>query len=131
MHGCGPRFQTLGVRGDGATPARTLDATTPARLQAAREILERLEGESACKRRDQEAAKAAEWERRAVTAVNAQSDDLAIDALRRKRERDRLHRSFEREHQSSVRLVAALRDCDVAALDSGDQPAMSRSTSAT
>jgi hypothetical protein len=46
----------------------------------------------------------------AILAVTAENDELALEALQRKREHDHLHRLFAREHEYGVRIVGLLRE---------------------
>jgi phage shock protein A len=65
------------------------------------------------KQAEQEAANAAEWERRAMMAVRANDDNLAKEALARKKEHQALADSFrdqwQRQKQSVDQLKLALR----------------------
>jgi hypothetical protein len=96
-----------------AKPTGDVDDATPAdRLRQAHETLEQLEDDlkRLATSRDQEAETAAEWERRAMMAVRAENDELAREALQRKKEHDVLHRLFTREHEHGVRVIALLRE---------------------
>lgn len=88
--------------------------TTPAtwRPDAARERLEELEEHlhRLAETRDSHADHAAEWERRAMMAVKAENDELAIEALQRKREHDQVHRLSAREHEYGLRVISLLRE---------------------
>lgn len=68
------------------------------------------------KQYEQEAAKAAEWERKAMLAVKAGDDNLARAALARKQEHDEvaetLRQQWEAQKQSVEQLKAALRGLD-------------------
>ncbi len=65
------------------------------------------------KQAEQEAAKAAEWQRRAMMAIRAGDDNLAKEALQRKKEHDGLALAFKEQwakHKKSVdQLKMALR----------------------
>ncbi len=65
------------------------------------------------KQAEQEAANAAEWQRRAMIAVKAGDDELAKEALQRKKEHDQLAASFrdqwQKQKQSVDQLKTALR----------------------
>lgn len=62
---------------------------------------------------EQEAAKAAEWERRAMLAVRANDDNLAKEALARKKEhetlRDQFHDQWQKQKAAVDQLKLALR----------------------
>src|SRR5690606_4443794 len=57
------------------------------------------------KQAEQEASNAAEWERRAMMAVKAQDDELAKEALARKREHDGLAEQFKVQWQKQKQAV--------------------------
>ncbi len=61
------------------------------------------------KQAEQEASTAAEWERRAMMAVKAQDDDLAKEALARKREHDGLAEQFKLQWQKQKQAVDQLK----------------------
>jgi len=97
-------------RADGR--ATKTDALPISPHDAARDSIEHLERHlaSLAEMRDLEADHAIEWERRAMMAVEGGDDALALEALSRKREHDRAHRSLAREHDYGVRVVALLRE---------------------
>jgi phage shock protein A len=61
------------------------------------------------KQLEQEKANAAEWERRAVLAVRSGDDNLAKEALSRKREHDALAKTFEEQWQKQKASVDQLK----------------------
>jgi phage shock protein A len=61
------------------------------------------------KQAEQEAASAAEWERRAMMAVRANDDALAKEGLARKKEHDYLAEQFKLQHQKQKQAVEALK----------------------
>ncbi|SRR5258706_4942749 len=61
------------------------------------------------KQAEQEAASAAEWERRAMMAVRANDDALAKEGLTRKKEHDYLAEQFKLQHQKQKQAVEALK----------------------
>ena len=91
---------------------RTSAMTGPCSPDTARERLDELEREltKLAEMRDQEVAHAMEWERRAMMAVAADNDALALESLSRKREHEQLHRVMSAEHDSGVQVVALLRE---------------------
>jgi len=58
---------------------------------------------------EQEAANAAEWERRAMMAVRAGNDELAREALNRKREHDQLAATFKEQWDKQKAAVESLK----------------------
>ena len=62
------------------------------------------------KQAEQEAANAAEWERRAMVAVRKGNDELAAAALQRKREHDDLAQSFLEQYEKQKTQVDTLKD---------------------
>src|SRR6186713_2251851 len=61
------------------------------------------------KQAEQEAASAAEWERRAMLAVRASDDNLAKEALARKKEHDALRASYHEQWQKQKTAVEQLK----------------------
>jgi phage shock protein A len=61
------------------------------------------------KQAEQEAATAAEWERRAMMAVRANDDALAKEALARKKEHEYLAEQYKLQHQKQKQAVEALK----------------------
>ena len=61
------------------------------------------------KQGEQEAANAAEWERRAMMAVRAGNEELAKEALARKREHDELANTFKDQWQKQKTAVDQLK----------------------
>lgn len=61
------------------------------------------------KQLDQEVANAAEWERRAMMAVRAGNEELAKDALARKREHDGLAATYKDQHDKQKNAVEQLK----------------------
>jgi phage shock protein A len=61
------------------------------------------------KQSEQEAANAAEWERRAMMAVRAGNEELAKEALARKREHDELASTFKDQWQKQKNAVDQLK----------------------
>lgn len=61
------------------------------------------------KQLEQELANAAEWERRAMMAVRAGNEELAKDALARKREHDMLAATFKDQHDKQKNSVEQLK----------------------
>lgn len=61
------------------------------------------------KQTEQEAANAAEWERRAMMAVRANDDALAKEALSRKKEHDALRESYQAQWQKQKHAVEQLK----------------------
>ncbi len=61
------------------------------------------------KQADQEAANAAEWERRAMMAVRSGDDQLAKEGLARKREHAELAAQFRAQHQKQKQAVDQLK----------------------
>lgn len=58
---------------------------------------------------EQERANSAEWERKAMMAVNSSRDDLATQALERKTEHDKLAQGFGQQWQSQKAAVEQLK----------------------
>ena len=61
------------------------------------------------KQAEQEAANAAEWERRAMLAIKAGDDNLAKEALARKKEHDQLATSYKDQWQKQKQAVEQLK----------------------
>jgi phage shock protein A len=61
------------------------------------------------KQYEQEAANAAEWERRAMMALRAGNEELAKEALARKREHDALAATFKDQHTKQKNAVEQLK----------------------
>jgi phage shock protein A len=61
------------------------------------------------KQAEQEAANAAEWERRAMLAIKAGDDNLAKEALARKKEHDQLASTFKDQWQKQKQAVEQLK----------------------
>jgi phage shock protein A len=61
------------------------------------------------KQAEQEAANAAEWERRAMLAIKAGDDNLAKEALARKKEHDQLTTSYKDQWQKQKQAVEQLK----------------------
>jgi phage shock protein A len=61
------------------------------------------------KQAEQEAANAAEWERRAMLAIKAGDDALAKEALARKKEHDQLHVAYKDQWQKQKQAVDQLK----------------------
>jgi len=61
------------------------------------------------KQAEQEAANAAEWERRAMLAIKAGDDNLAKEALSRKKEHDQLAASYKDQWQKQKQAVDQLK----------------------
>jgi len=61
------------------------------------------------KQLDQEVANANEWERRAMMAVRAGNEELAKDALARKREHDQLAATYKDQHEKQKNAVEQLK----------------------
>ncbi|MDI1436691.1 MULTISPECIES: PspA/IM30 family protein [Polyangium] len=61
------------------------------------------------KQAEQEAANAAEWERRAMLAIKAGDDNLAKEALARKKEHDQLAASYKDQWQKQKQAVEQLK----------------------
>ena len=61
------------------------------------------------KQAEQEAANAAEWERRAMLAIKAGDDNLAKEALARKKEHDQLAATFKDQWQKQKQAVDQLK----------------------
>jgi phage shock protein A len=61
------------------------------------------------KQAEQEAANAAEWERRAMLAIKAGDDNLAKEALARKKEHDQLAGSYKDQWQKQKQAVEQLK----------------------
>lgn len=61
------------------------------------------------KQAEQEAANAAEWERRAMLAIKAGDDNLAKEALARKKEHDQLAASYKDQWQKQKQAVDQLK----------------------
>jgi phage shock protein A len=61
------------------------------------------------KQAEQEAANAAEWERRAMMAVRASDDALAKEALSRKKEHEQLADAYKQQWQKQKQAVDALK----------------------
>ncbi|AKT39210.1 PspA/IM30 family protein [Chondromyces crocatus] len=61
------------------------------------------------KQAEQEAANAAEWERRAMLAIKAGDDNLAKEALNRKKEHDQLATSYKDQWQKQKQAVDQLK----------------------
>jgi len=61
------------------------------------------------KQAEQEAANAAEWERRAMMALRAGNEELAKEALNRKREHDELAKTFQDQWQKQKTAVEQLK----------------------
>ena len=61
------------------------------------------------KQSEQEAANAAEWERRAMMALRAGNEELAKEALNRKREHDELAKTFQDQWQKQKTAVDQLK----------------------
>ena len=61
------------------------------------------------KQYEQEAANAAEWERRAMTALRAGNEELAKEALARKKEHDQLAQTFKDQWQKQKQSVESLK----------------------
>jgi phage shock protein A len=61
------------------------------------------------KQAEQEAANAAEWERRAMLAIKAGDDNLAKEALNRKKEHDQLATSYKEQWQKQKTAVDQLK----------------------
>jgi phage shock protein A len=61
------------------------------------------------KQAEQEAANAAEWERRAMLAIKAGDDNLAKEALNRKKEHDQLAASYKDQWQKQKQAVDQLK----------------------
>jgi phage shock protein A len=55
------------------------------------------------KQAEQELANSAEWERRAMMALRAGNEDLAKEALARKKEHDQLAQTFKEQWQKQSR----------------------------
>jgi phage shock protein A len=61
------------------------------------------------KQAEQEAASAAEWERRAMLAIKAGDDNLAKEALARKKEHEQLHVAYKDQWQKQKQAVDQLK----------------------
>jgi phage shock protein A len=61
------------------------------------------------KQAEQEAANSAEWERRAMMALRAGNEELAKEALNRKREHDELAKTFQEQWQKQKTAVEQLK----------------------
>jgi len=61
------------------------------------------------KQLDQELANSTEWERRAMMAVRAGNEELAKDALARKREHDQLAATYKDQHEKQKNAVEQLK----------------------
>ncbi len=61
------------------------------------------------KQYEQEAANAAEWERRAMMALRAGNEELAKEALARKKEHDQLSTTFKEQWQKQKQSVESLK----------------------
>lgn len=61
------------------------------------------------KQAEQEAANAAEWERRAMLAIKSGDDALAKEALNRKKEHDQLHATLKDQWQKQKQAVEQLK----------------------
>ena len=96
------------ARAQGARPPGAALAFARAQIEAAEEQLDQMAKHS----RDAE-ANADEWERRAMLAVHAGSDDLAREALARRAEMASLHRALRSEVDVGRAALAEIR----AALD--------------
>jgi hypothetical protein len=106
---------------------KTTDERRPERVTEAREKLDELEQDLADlgKRLKVSSESAAEWERRAMTAVSAGNDELAREALARKKEHDGWHRELSADFEHRRKVLGVLREL-VEALEqhgSGDQAA--------
>ncbi|HEY3235909.1 MAG TPA: PspA/IM30 family protein, partial [Polyangiaceae bacterium] len=79
-------------------------------LEAKKQVASTIADEKRlAKQAEQEAANAAEWERRASMAVRANDDNLAREALARKREHEQMSLQFQEQWQKQKQAVDQLK----------------------
>ncbi len=113
---CASMEQTIHDLREACAAGRSTPSTSAApvarKVEEAWRSIAWLETEVAAlaKRRDEAGRDGEAWERRAMEAVRAGSDELAREALDMRRHWVALERSLAREHDVTVRIVAAFRE---------------------
>jgi len=80
-------------------------------LEARKQVAVSIADEKRLKRQyEKEAAKAREWEQKAMTAVRANRDDLARESLARKSEADQIAEQFHGQWKAQEQAAAQLKD---------------------